>query len=85
MLIDEGDMSNYLEVNINKNSDGTFELSQSHLVDKIFSHVGLTVFASLKSRETPDVQPFPHKDGSSIGRKCVWNYMAAVVMLSYIQ
>ena len=32
VLIDEGDLSNYLGVNIKENSDGTFELSQFHLV-----------------------------------------------------
>ena len=51
MLTDEGDISNYLGVNIKKNSDSTFELSQSHMVEKIINHVGLEVSASLKARE----------------------------------
>ena len=34
-------------------SDGTFELSQLHLVEKIINHVGLAVSTSLKARETP--------------------------------
>ena len=54
MLTDEGDISNYLEVNIKKNYDGTFELSQLHLVEKIINRVGLTVSVILKSIETPD-------------------------------
>ena len=48
MLTDKGDISNYLGVNIKKNSDDTLKLSQSHLVEKIINHVGLEVSASLK-------------------------------------
>ena len=46
-LIDEGDISNYLGVNINTNSDGTFELLQYHLEEKIINHVGPTVYTIL--------------------------------------
>ena len=52
MLTDEGDISNYIGVNTKKNSDGTFELSQSHLVEKIINHVRLEVSGSLKLGET---------------------------------
>ena len=34
MFTDEEDISNYIEFNINLNSDGTLKLLQSHLVDK---------------------------------------------------
>ena len=85
MLIDEGDISNYLGVTIKERSDGTFKWSQLYLVDKIINHVGLTMFASLKERETPSWKPLLHKDKSSIGRECVWNYREVVGMLSYIQ
>ena len=34
VLTDEGDISDYIGVNINKNSYETFNLSQSHLVGK---------------------------------------------------
>ena len=85
MLADEGDISNYLGVNIKKNSDGTFEFSQLHLVKKIINHVGLTVFASIKARESPARKPSLHKYLSSLGSKCVWNYRAAVGMLIGLQ
>ena len=80
MLIDEGDISNYLEVNIKTNPDGTFKWSQSHTVEKVTNHARLEVSASLKSRETPD-----GKYESSIGIKCVWNCRVAVGMLSYLK
>ena len=72
-LPDEVDISNYLGVNIKKKSDGSFELSQSYLVDKIINHVGITVYARPNSRETPSGKPLLHKGESSLGRKCVWN------------
>ena len=53
VLTDEWDISNYPGVNSNKNSDEIFELSQSHLVDKIISHVGLTVSSIIKYKYTP--------------------------------
>ena len=61
MLIDEGCISNYLGVNIKKNSNGTFELLQLHLVEKIINHVGLEVSENLKARETPAGKPILHK------------------------
>ena len=85
MLTDEGDISNYLGVYIKKNSDGTFKLSQSHLVEKIINHIGLEVFVSLKKRETPTGKPLMHKDKFSLGIKYVWDYREAVGMLSYLQ
>ena len=85
MLTYEGDIYNYPEVNIKKNPDGTFKLLLSHLVKKIINHVGLSVSASLKAIETHTGKPLLHKDESSLGRKCVWDYRAAVGMLSYFQ
>ena len=85
MLTAEGDISNYLGVNINKISYGTFELSQFHLVDKIINHVGLTVSTGIKARETPSVKPFLNKEESSLGNKCIWDYRIDVGMLSYLR
>ena len=48
MFTDEGDISNYPGVNIKKNLDGTFGLSQSHLMDRIINNLRLTVYVSLK-------------------------------------
>ena len=73
VLTYEGDISNYLGVDIKKNSDGTFELSQSHLVEEIINHVVLTVSTSSKSRETPSGNSLMYKDKYSQERKCVFN------------
>ena len=85
MLTDEIDVSNYRGVNIHKNSDGTIELFQLHMTEKIFNHVRLTVSVSLKCREMPAGKPMLHKDKYILGRKRLWNCKEAVLMLSYIQ
>ena len=85
VLTDERDISNYLGVNIKENSDWTFKLSQSHLVEKIINHVGLEVSVSLKSIDTTAGKPLMHKERYSLGRKCVWNVRAVDGMLIYLQ
>ena len=85
MLTKKGDISNYLRVNININSDSTLKLSQSHLRDKIFNHVRRMVFVSLKGKETPEGKLLLHNYESSPARNFVWNYREAVDMLSYNQ
>ena len=61
MLIYEEYISNYIGVNMKKNSDGTFEFLQSHLVDKIINHVGLTISVILKLREMHTGKPSLYK------------------------
>ena len=85
VFTDEGDVSNYFGAEIKNNSDGTFEISQSHLVVLKINHVGLEVSASLKARETSSGKPLMHKYKYSIGRKYIWNYRSAFSMLSYLQ
>ena len=68
-----------------KNPDGTFKLSQLHLVEKIINRVGIELSASLKAIEMPTGNPLLHKDSSSLGRKFVWSYRPVSVVLCYIQ
>ena len=85
MLIDKGDISNYLWVDTKISSDYTFELMQSHIVKKIINHIRLTVYASHKSRKASDEKILMDKEKYSLVRKGIWNYRAAVGMLSYLQ
>ena len=50
LMIDEGDISNFIGVNLKKNSDRTFELYQLYLIEKIINHFGLTLSANLNER-----------------------------------
>ena len=85
MLIDEVDSSKYLGVNMKKNSDAKFGLSQFHQVEKIINHIELVVSENLKARETTYGNPLLHNNKYSIGIKCVWNYRAVDSILSYLQ
>ena len=85
MLTDEGYISNYLGVNITKLQMGYSNYRNRTWWRKIIKHVRLTVSVSLKARDTPDGKKFLHKDIYSLGRKCVYNYMEAVGMLSNLQ
>ena len=85
MLIYEGDISNYLGVNIKKTFYGKFELSQSHLVEKIINHLGLKVSEILESIDTTSGKPLLHKDKYSQESKYIWYYRAVVVVLSCLQ
>ena len=81
MLTDEGYISFYNGLNMNKISDGTF-ITAIARGGEIINHVGLIVSASIKSRETPAGKPLIHKYESSLGKKCVWNYREVVGILS---
>ena len=85
MLTDEGDISNYLGFNTKKKSDGTFKLSQLHLMEKIINHVGFEVSASLKYRDTPAGKLLLHKYEYSLRRNILRNYRSEFGMLSYLQ
>ena len=41
--------------------------------------------AIIKAIDTPSIKLLLHKDESSLGKKCVWNYREAVGMLGYLQ
>ena len=62
MLTVEIDTSNYIGVNIKKNSDRILQLSQSHLIKKEINYARLIVSASLKLRDTPTVKSLQSKD-----------------------
>ena len=85
ILTDEGDISNHLRVSIKNNPDGEFQLSQSHLVDKIIIHIGLTTSVSIKLKEPPVQKMFLHKDISGLTRKWICNYRSTDGMLSCLQ
>ena len=57
----------------------------SHLINKIFNHIGLMLSASLKNKETPVGKMLPHKGSAGLARKIICNYRAEVVILSYLQ
>ena len=70
VLPEEGDISNYLGVNMKKNLDETFKLSKSHMMEKIISHVGLEKCPRvLKARETHAGKSLRHEYEYILGKR----------------
>lgn len=51
-ITDEGDIQDFLGVNITMKEDGTIHLTQSHLIDQIVSDLGLSK-DNVKTKRTP--------------------------------
>ena len=79
----EPGISNYLGVQVISNNDGTFELKQPFLIDRILKLVEVT--GDFNERISPAIKPQLHKDQDGPKRKCSWNYRQAIGMLNYLQ
>jgi hypothetical protein len=82
-LTNEGQMEQYLGVDIKRNTDGTFELRQPYLIQRILDLC--KVDDAFKSRATPAATLLLNKDVDGASRKYDWNYRSAVGMLGYLQ
>jgi histone deacetylase 1/2 len=79
---DEGDMTKYLGVDINHLPDGSFELRQPYLIDRIIDTLGLQDSHTVP---TPSVKPLLHKDLDGLPRKNSFHYRSIIGMLGYLQ
>ena len=71
-------------MNIINNLDRTFGYYQSHLVYKIFIHVGLIMYENFKRKNSAG-ETTPTKIWFWYCNKVKWNYRAEVSMLIYTQ
>ena len=89
ILTDEGDIDKFLGIEIQHYDDGSFELSQPHLIQRIVSEIGLGDDSkwgqAAKSRSTPADKAILSKDSNGIKRKYTWKYRTAIGMLTYLQ
>jgi hypothetical protein len=87
-LEDEGSLTKYLGVDMKINNDGTMELKQPFLIERILKLIcseGENFESKTNIRPTPAVKPLLHKDADGPERKCKWNYRQAIGMLTYLQ
>ena len=77
----EGSIEKYLGVNIHWHSDGTIEMTQPFLIERILSLLGLS---DSNSVATPVIKPLLHRDSSGPLRKNSWSYRTAIGMLGYL-
>ena len=91
ILTDEGDIDKFLGIEIKHFEDGSFELSQPHLITRILQLLQLDNNnqwkSSTNSRRTPSEQVILHRDSEGDERRYAkdWNYRTAVGMLTYLQ
>ena len=81
-LTDEGDIKNSLGVEIERLKDGSFEMKQPSLIDRILKVIGIEDGDNPKS--TPASKRLLSKDCEGPKRKNAWNYRQAIGILSYL-
>ena len=80
-LTGEGDLSAYLGIDITKNQNNSWTLSQPFLIERIIKALGLEVDS--KTRDTPATEILTSdKDGDPFNEK--WNYRSVQGMLTYL-
>lgn len=91
ILTDEGDIDKFLGIEIKHHADGSFEISQPHLITRILKLLRLDENnewkTSTNGRQLPGEKIILHKDENGNPRKYElhWNYRTAIGMLTYLQ
>ena len=81
---DEGDLTDYLGVNIEKREDGTIKLSQPHLIDQIIEDVNFqadTMFKSVPAATSKIL----NKDEGGQPHNAQWHYRAIIGKLNFLE
>ena len=86
-LTDDGELKDYLGTRFDRRSDGSIELSQPRMIERILHIVGLGQGGSrIKLHSTPACdKKLLDKDPNQSPRKQLWHYRSAVGCLSYLQ
>jgi hypothetical protein len=86
-LTDEGTLKDYLGTRFERRKDGSIELTQPRMIDRVLQIVGLDPESQhVKTHDTPaSSENILDQDPDGSPRKQSWNYRSAVGCLSYIQ
>ena len=82
VFTDDGDLQKYLGVDVKKHTNGSIEMTQSHLITRFLEVIGIE--DNVNPRPTPAIKPLLHKDLDGLPRKHSWNYRQAIGMLNYL-
>ena len=85
ILTDEGSLEKYLGVDVKRKKDGSLELVQPFLIERILTVLGMKNESEHNTKPTPAVKPLLNKDLKGENRKNNWNYRTAIGMLTYLQ
>lgn len=84
VLTNEGGITNYLGVEFVRMPDGSFEMKQKKLIERIIESVGLSIDDLIAAKPDPAIKPILCKDLNGLPRKYDWNYRSVVGMLGYL-
>jgi hypothetical protein len=83
-ITDEGDITDYLGVNVDKLPDGRVKLSQPHLIDQIIKDVNFRKETKCKSTPAPSTVIL-NKDEDGEHHDAEWNYRAIIGKLNFLE
>ena len=85
ILTYEGSLDKYLGVDVKRKKDGSLELVQLFLIERILTLLGTKDKSVHNTKPTPAVKPLLNKDIKGENRKNDWSYCTAIGMLTYLQ
>ena len=80
---DDDNLEKYLGVDVKRKKDGTIELTQPHLIERVLLQLGID--EKVNSHPTPAVKPLLYKDLDGLPQKYDWSYRKLIGMLTYLQ
>jgi hypothetical protein len=81
---DEGDLTDYLGVNIEKQEDGTIKLSQPHLIDQIIDDVNFQDSTKFKSTPAASTKILD-KDEGGVPHNVTWHFRSIIGKLNFLE
>lgn len=82
---DQGDVSQYLGVEVTHHKDESFELRQPYLIGRILDVLEMSGPSKCNSVPTPCMKPLLHKDLEGLPRNSTFHYRSVIGMLGYLQ
>ena len=85
-LTDDGELKDYLGTRFTRHENGSIELSQPRMVNRILEMVGIDPESKTKMHDTPAIDSrLLDNDPAGEPRTQKWNYRSVVGSLSYLQ
>ena len=82
-MTEEGDIQDFLGVNIKHRQDEKIEFNQSHLIDQILKDIKL--HETTKPRETPAITKILHRHPESSAFDNSFNYRSIIGKMAYLE
>ena len=81
---DEGELTDYLGVNVEKRHDGTIKLSQPHLIDQIIEDANFQLDTKFKTTPAASTKIL-NKDEGGMPHNAQWHYRGLIGKLNFLE